>query len=94
MKLLEAMQLGLKSYQPDKPCFRGHTSKRYTLNNACFDCIKFRRERDKSKTFLKLANDIRTTALLTYNARIKAAQVQYELQIKKAEQIERKYYGT
>lgn len=40
MKRSEAKALGLKTYNNDKPCPKGHPPNRYTSNGCCVECKK------------------------------------------------------
>ena len=35
-----ARQQGLKHWQPDQPCRRGHHAMRYVQSNCCVQCMK------------------------------------------------------
>lgn len=36
----EAMRQGLKMYQPETPCAKGHRSPRYVGGGACVECVR------------------------------------------------------
>ena len=52
MKRRKAIELGLKIYQPDKPCARGHNSGRYSSTGTCVECVKLQTENIKRGSHL------------------------------------------
>ena len=63
MKRIEARELGLKFYTPDKPCVNGHLSLYRTNSGACVECERtrarewYRANRDLSKSRREIVKD-------------------------------------
>ena len=39
MNRQEAIAAGAKTYDPERPCRRGHVTPRYVLSGACLECL-------------------------------------------------------
>lgn len=88
MERKEAKMLGLKTYMTGKPCKSGHLTYRYTSTGSCNQCINGIRNGGNSETFSKRANDLRMTALSTYNEALKSITAQYEYALASADKLD------
>jgi len=84
----EAKLLGRNTYLTGVPCKNGHVAYRYTMSGTCSQCINGTRKTGDSETFLNRANELRITALLTYNEGLKNITKYYEEALANADKLE------
>lgn len=88
MERKEAKLLGHTTYLTGVPCKNGHVAYRYTMSGSCSQCINGTRKGGDSETFSKRANELRMTALLTYNEGLKSITQHYETALTNATKLE------